>query len=84
MTIFKNLFYIFFLLILSINILKAENKVSYIDIDYVLTNTLVGKSLLNSLKKEEELKIIIIIHIILIFLKKTFLQFHFILKQLIH
>ena len=52
MTIFKNLFYIFFLLILSINILKAENKVSYIDIDYVLTNTLVGKSLLNSLKKE--------------------------------
>jgi Skp family chaperone for outer membrane proteins len=37
--------------------LKAENKVSYIDIDYVLTNTLVGKSLLNSLKKEEELKI---------------------------
>ena len=57
MTIFKNLFYIFFLLILSINILKAENKVSYIDIDYVLTNTLVGKSLLNSLKKEEELKI---------------------------
>tara|TARA_Y100000389_G_scaffold74956_1_gene71569 strand:- start:116 stop:643 length:528 start_codon:yes stop_codon:yes gene_type:complete len=57
MTIFKNLFYIFFLLILSINILKAENKVSYIDIDYVLTNTLAGKSLLNSLKKEEELKI---------------------------
>jgi len=57
MTIFKNLFYIFFLLILSINILKAENKVSYIDIDYVLTNTLAGKSLLNTLKKEEELKI---------------------------
>ena len=57
MTIFKNFFYIFFLLLLSINILKAENKVSYIDIDYVLTNTLAGKSLLNTLKKEEELKI---------------------------
>ncbi|MDC0438740.1 OmpH family outer membrane protein [Candidatus Pelagibacter sp.] len=57
MTIFKNFFYIFFLLLLSINILKAENKVSYIDIDYVLTNTLAGKSLLNTLKKEEESKI---------------------------
>ena len=57
MTIFKNFFYIFFLLLLSINILKAENKVSYIDIDYVLTNTFAGKSLLNTLKKEEESKI---------------------------
>ena len=36
---------------------KAENKVSFIDIDYILTNTIAGKELLNSLKKEEELKI---------------------------
>mgnify|MGYP006107589915 FL=1 len=57
MTIFKNLFYILIFLSLSINILKAENKVSYIDIDYVLMNTLAGKSLLNTLKKEEESKI---------------------------
>ena len=30
---------------------------AYLDIDFILSNTLVGKSLLNSLKKEEELKI---------------------------
>ena len=57
MTIFKKFFYIFFFLLLSINISKAENKVFYIDINYVLTNTLAGKSLLNTLKKEEESKI---------------------------
>ena len=57
MTIFKNLFYILIFLSLSINILKPENKVSYIDIDYVLMTTLAGKSLLNTLKKEEESKI---------------------------
>jgi Skp family chaperone for outer membrane proteins len=39
------------------NLLKAEDKVSYIDIDYILTNTIAGKELLNELKKEEELKI---------------------------
>ena len=42
---------------MSLNNLKAENKISYIDIDYVLTNTLAGKSLLSTLKKEEELEI---------------------------
>ena len=42
---------------MSVNFLKAEDKVSYIDIDYVLTNTIAGKELLNTLKKEEELKI---------------------------
>jgi len=57
MTTFKNLLYILIFLSLSINVLKAENKVSYIDIDYVLKNTLAGKFLLNTLKKEEELKI---------------------------
>jgi Skp family chaperone for outer membrane proteins len=41
----------------SINFASAENKVSYIDIDYILSNTLAGKSLLISFKKEEELKI---------------------------
>ena len=41
----------------SINFASAEEKVSYIDIDYILSNTLAGKSLLASLKKEEELKI---------------------------
>ena len=41
----------------SFNNLKAQEKVAYLDIDFILSNTLVGKSLLNSLKKEEELKI---------------------------
>ena len=57
MIFFKKLFLIFFFFSLSTNILKAENKVSYIDIDYLITNTFAGKSLLNTLKKEEELKI---------------------------
>ena len=42
---------------LSVNFLKAEDKVSYIDIDYVLINTIAGKKLLNKLEKEEKLKI---------------------------
>ena len=57
MTIFKKFFLIFFFFSLSIAFSKAENKVSYIDIDYLITNTFAGKSLLNTLKKEEELKI---------------------------
>ncbi len=43
--------------LLSVNNLKAENKVAYLDIDHVLMNTIAGKSLINTLKKEEELKI---------------------------
>jgi Skp family chaperone for outer membrane proteins len=50
------LFGIIFLLF-SISLSNAKDKVSYIDIDYILSNTLAGKSLLVSLKKEEELKI---------------------------
>ena len=53
----KKILLIFIFLSLTINVLKAEEKVSYIDIDYVLTNTIAGKQLLNNLKKEEELKI---------------------------
>ena len=57
MSLLKIFFYILIFFLLSTNLLKAEDKVSYIDIDYVLTNTLAGKKLLNTLKKEEELKI---------------------------
>ena len=42
---------------ISLNNLKAEDKVAYLDIDFILTNTLAGKSLLNTLKKQEEVKI---------------------------
>ena len=58
MILLKNFLFILILLSLSINSSKAEDKISYIDIDYVLANTNVGKKLLNTLKKEEELKII--------------------------
>ena len=57
MNLFKRTFLILIFLSLSINFLKAEDKVSYVDIDYVLTHTIAGKILLNTLKKEEELKI---------------------------
>jgi Skp family chaperone for outer membrane proteins len=57
MKIFKNLFLILFFLAASVNYLKAEEKVSYIDIDYILATSIAGKSLLNKLKEEEELKI---------------------------
>ena len=42
---------------LSVDNLKAEDKVVYLDVDYILTNTIAGKSLLDNLKKEEQLKI---------------------------
>ena len=54
---FIKLFFIIFFLLLSNNNLKAENKVAYLNIDFILSNTQVGKSLLNTLKNEEELKI---------------------------
>ena len=57
MNLIKKFFFVLFFLILSSNILKAENRVSYLDIDFIITNTLAGKKLLVSLKKEEELKV---------------------------
>ena len=53
----RNIFVIFILMLFSFNFANAENKVSYVDIDYILSNTLAGKSLLVSLKKDEELKV---------------------------
>ena len=53
----KNFFLIIIILSISTNNLKAEDKVAYLDIDFILTNTLAGKSLLNTLKKQEEVKI---------------------------
>jgi Skp family chaperone for outer membrane proteins len=57
MRMFKNFFLILFFLAVSVNYLKAQEKVSYIDIDYILATSIAGKSLLNKLKEEEELKI---------------------------
>ena len=57
MRVFKNFFLILFFLAVSVNCLKAQEKVTYIDIDYILSSSIAGKSLLNKLKEEEELKI---------------------------
>ena len=57
MRLINNFFFIVVILLLSINNLKAEDKVAYLDIDYILTNTLAGKSLLKSLKQNEEIEI---------------------------
>jgi len=53
----KKLFFVIILFLLSIKFVNAKDKVSYIDIDYILSNSLAGKSLLITFKKEEELKI---------------------------
>ena len=57
MKIFNNIFIILFLFVININYVKAQEKVSYIDIDYILASSIAGKSLLNKLKEEEESKI---------------------------
>ena len=54
---FKKFFLIIIFFSLSINSLKADEKVFYIDVDHLMTNTIAGKELLNTLKKEEELKL---------------------------
>ena len=53
----KNFFFILLFSLLSFNVSKADEKISYVDIDYILSNSLAGKSLLETLKKEEKLKI---------------------------
>ena len=42
---------------MSVNSIKANDKVSYVDMDFLITNTIAGKSLLENLKKEEKLKV---------------------------
>jgi Skp family chaperone for outer membrane proteins len=54
---FKKLFFIIFFSIMSVNSIIADDKISYVDMDYILTNTIAGKSLLENFKKEEKLKI---------------------------
>ena len=57
MRISKSIFFILFFLSSLMFPINAEEKVSYIDINYILANTISGKSLLNELKKDEELEI---------------------------
>ena len=57
MKLIKKIFFLTVIILLSINNLKAEDKVAYLDIDFILNNTLAGKLLLENLNKQEEIKI---------------------------
>ena len=57
MKLFIKFFFIIIILLLSINNLKAEDKVAYLDIDFIISNSIAGKSLLTNLKKKEQVKI---------------------------
>ena len=57
MNILKKITVILIFFFLNFSISHSNEKTVYLDIDYVLTNTIAGKQLLNNLKKEEELKI---------------------------
>ena len=57
MKLIKKIFFLTVVILLSINNLKAEDKVAYLDIDFILTNTIAGKLLLENLKKQEDIKI---------------------------
>ena len=54
---YKKILFVVIFFLSSIKFVNANDRVSYIDIDYILTNTSVGKSLLIAFKKEEELKL---------------------------
>lgn len=57
MKLIKKIFFLIVIILLSINNVKAEDKVAYLDIDFILTNTIAGKLLLENLNKQEEIKI---------------------------
>ena len=53
----KNFFLIVLIFLFSFqNYSFAENKIAYVDLDYILSNTNIGKQIFNNLKKEENLK----------------------------
>ena len=54
---FKKFLLIIIFFSISIINVNAEGKIAYLDIDLILANSIAGKSLLNTLKKDEELKI---------------------------
>lgn len=47
---------VFFIIILNTNVF-AEKKIVYFDIDYIISNSNIGKSLLKKLKNNEDIKI---------------------------
>ena len=53
----KTIFLIIFFLFSFHNYTFAENKIAYVDLDYILSNTNIGKRILDDLKKKENSKI---------------------------
>ena len=56
-------FFIFFFLILKFNVLYAEEKIAFIDLNYIMNNSISGKSInnfINDIKKQknEDFKVI--------------------------
>ena len=54
---FKRFLLVILFSILFVNSINANDKISYVNMDYLITNTIAGKSLLENLKKEEKLKV---------------------------
>ena len=54
---FKKFILVIFFSVLSINYIKANDKISYVNMDYLISNTIAGKLLLENLKKEEKIKV---------------------------
>ena len=54
---FKRFILVIFFSVLSMNYIKANDKISYVNMDYLISNTIAGKSLLENLKKEEKIKV---------------------------
>jgi Skp family chaperone for outer membrane proteins len=48
---FKKFILVIFFSVLSINYIKANDKISYVNMDYLISNTIAGKLLLENLKK---------------------------------
>ena len=50
-------FFIFFFFILKLNVLSAEEKIAFIDLNYILNNSISGKSInnfINDIKKQKK------------------------------
>ena len=68
MTFYKYIFYILLIYFLNINLVSSNEKISYLDMEYVIKNSIMGKSVLENInklnkknidilkKKEDELK----------------------------
>ena len=57
MKLIKKIFFLTIIILLSINNLKAEDKVAYLDIDFILTNTIAGNYFQKTSIKKRRLKL---------------------------